>query len=83
MLAELRIHLAARAAARTAAANPDPNEAVQTARRKLGRHADRYRISVSRPGVVGRSATVPHQPHPPPTPHRPRIRTRHQMNVIR
>lgn len=58
MLAELRIHLAARAAARTAATNPDPNEAVQTARRKLGRHADRYRISVSRPGVVGRSATV-------------------------
>lgn len=49
---------AARVGAAYAATNPDPAKAVKAAQNALGDHADRYRISVSRPGVIGRPARV-------------------------
>jgi hypothetical protein len=60
-VARTRIELvgAVREGARVAATTPDPAKAVEAVRRALGpEDRDRVRISVSRPGVVGRPARV-------------------------
>lgn len=49
---------AAREGARQAATSPDPAAAVRAARRALGEDAERARIRVRRPHVVGAPATV-------------------------
>lgn len=60
-LARARVELlgAVREGARVAATTPDPARAVDAVRDALDASVrDRVRISVSRPGVVGRPATV-------------------------
>jgi len=60
-VARARIELlgAVREGARVAATTPDPARAVEAVRSALAPGArERARISVSRPGVVGRPATV-------------------------
>ncbi len=60
-VARARIELlgAVREGARVAATTPDPARAVDAVRNALDpEERDRVRISVSRPGVVGRPATV-------------------------
>lgn len=60
-VARARIELigAVREGARVAATTPDPARAVETVRGALGPgDRDRVRVSVSRPGVVGRPARV-------------------------
>ena len=60
-VARTRIELlgAAREGARVAATTPDPAKAVDAVRSALSvGQRDRARISVTRPGVVGRPATV-------------------------
>lgn len=61
LLARTRVEVvaAAREGARVAAVTADPAEAVAAVRRALGsRSADDAHISVARPHVVGRPATV-------------------------
>lgn len=51
--------VAAREGARTAATVPDPARAVEAVKATLGPEtADRVRVTVERPGVVGRLASV-------------------------
>jgi hypothetical protein len=51
--------VAAREGARTAATVPDPARAVETVKATLGPEtADRVRVTVERPAVVGRLASV-------------------------
>jgi Flp pilus assembly protein TadG len=55
---QLEVLNAAREGARVAAVNPEPADAVATTRTALGEMADRARIGVSRPHVVGEPAVV-------------------------
>lgn len=55
---QLEVVNAAREGAREAAASPDPSAAVAAARAALGALGASARISVRRPDVVGRPATV-------------------------
>jgi Flp pilus assembly protein TadG len=57
--AQYELVVAAREGVRTAATVPDPAQAVETVRAVLGpESADRVRVTVERPGVVGSLATV-------------------------
>lgn len=57
--ARVTVVAAAREGARVAATHPDPAEAVDAVRNALGDELGRVaRVSVSRPHVVGRAATV-------------------------
>lgn len=55
---QLEVVNAAREGAREAAASPDPSAAVAAVRGALGELGVRARVSVRRPDVVGRPATV-------------------------
>lgn len=55
---QLEVVNAAREGARHAATSADPQVAVSAARTALGPRADAARITVTRPDVVGRAATV-------------------------
>ena len=55
---QLEVVNAAREGAREAAASPDPSAAVAAVRATLGELGPSARVSVRRPDVVGRQATV-------------------------